>query len=72
MRPSGLFDAPGVTAYELREDRAPGVFTSRADLAASMLEQVTGTRFVRQAAAVTTSQGAPTVFGVVRREALRK
>jgi putative NADH-flavin reductase len=72
MRPSGLFDAPGVTAYELREDQAPGVFTSRADLAASMLEQVTGTRFVRKAAAVTTSQGAPTVFQVIRREALKK
>ena len=30
MRPSGLFDAPGVTAYGLHEDQAPGIFTSRA------------------------------------------
>ena len=72
MRPSGLFDAPGVTAYELHEDQAPGIFTSRAGLAASMLDQTTGTRFVRKAAAVTTSEGAPTLFQMIRREALKK
>lgn len=71
MRPSGLFDAPGVTAYELREDQAPGVFTSRAGLAASMLDQAADTRFVRKAAAVTTSEGAPTLFQMIRREALK-
>jgi putative NADH-flavin reductase len=72
MRPSGLFDAPGVTAYELQEDQAPGIFTSRAGLAASMLDQATDTRFARKAAAVTTSEGAPTLFQMIRREALKK
>ena len=72
MRPSGLFDAPGVTAYELHEDQAPGIFTSRAGLAASVLEQATDTRFVRKAAAVTTSEGIPTLFQMMRREALKK
>ena len=72
MRPSGLFDAPGVTAYQLHEDQAPGIFTSRADLAASMLDQATDTRFMRKAAAVTTSQGVPTLFQMMRREALKK
>jgi putative NADH-flavin reductase len=71
MRPSGLFDAPGVTGYELHEDQAPGIFTSRADLAASMLEQATQTRFVRKAVAVTTSEGAPTLFQMLRREAFK-
>jgi len=71
MRPSGLFDAPGVTAYELHEDQPPGIFTSRAGLAASMLDQATDTRFVRKAAAVTTSEGAPTLFQMIRREALK-
>jgi putative NADH-flavin reductase len=71
MRPSGLFDAPGVTRYELHEDQAPGIFTSRADLAASMLEQATETRFVRKAVAVTTSEGAPTLFQMLRREAFK-
>jgi putative NADH-flavin reductase len=72
MRPSGLFDAPGVTAYELHEGQAPGIFTSRAGLAASMLDQATDTRFVHKAAAVTTSEGAPTLFQMIRREALKK
>jgi putative NADH-flavin reductase len=72
MRPSGLFDAPGVTACELHQDQAPGIFTSRAGLAASMLDQATDTRFARKAAAVTTSEGAPTLLQMIRREALKK
>ncbi|WP_131767052.1 NAD(P)-dependent oxidoreductase [Candidatus Protofrankia californiensis] len=72
MRPSGLFDAPGVTSYELREDQAPGIFTSRADLAASLLEQAADARFVHKAVAVTTSEGAPTLFQMLRREAFKR
>jgi putative NADH-flavin reductase len=72
MRPSGLFDAPGITAYELHEERAPGIFTSRPDLAAALLDQATSTRFVRKAVAITTSEGAPTLFQMMRREALKK
>jgi hypothetical protein len=72
MRPSGLFDAPGVTRYELHEDRAPGIFTVRADLAASLLEQATDVRFVRKAVAVTTTEGAPTLFQMLRREAFKR
>jgi hypothetical protein len=72
MRPSGLFDAPAVTGYEPHEDQAPGVFTSRADLAASLLEQAADTRFVRKAVAVTTSEGVPTLFEIIRREAFKK
>lgn len=72
VRPSGLFDAPGVTRYQLREDQAPGIFTSRADLAASLLEQATDVRFLRKAVAVTTAEGVPTLFQVMRREAFRK
>lgn len=71
MRPSGLFDAPAVSRYELHEEQAPGIFTSRADLAASLLEQATDGRFVRKALAVTTSEGAPTLFQLIRREAFK-
>jgi hypothetical protein len=71
MRPSGLFDAPGITRYELHQDQAPGIFTSRADLAASMLEQATQTWYVRKAVAVTTSERAPTLFQMLRREAFK-
>jgi putative NADH-flavin reductase len=69
MRPSGLFDAPDVSAYELHEDRADGIFTSRADLAASILAQATSTTWIGKNVAVTTSQGAPTLFQMIRREA---
>jgi hypothetical protein len=70
VRPSGLFDAPGVTRYQLHENEAPGIFTSRPDLAASLLEQTTDDRFVRKAVAVTTSEGTPTLLQMLRREAL--
>lgn len=72
MRPSGLFDGSAVTGYALYEDQAPGVFTSRADLAASMLEQASDTRFLYKAVAVTTSEGAPTMFQMMRQEAFKK
>jgi putative NADH-flavin reductase len=69
IRPSGLFDAPAVSRYELHENQADGVFTSRADLAASMLAQTTSARWIRRNVAVTTSDGAPTVLQMIRREA---
>jgi putative NADH-flavin reductase len=69
IRPSGLFDAPAVSSYQLRENQADGVFTSRADLAACLLAQVTSTRWLRKKVAVTTSEGAPTLLQMVRREA---
>jgi putative NADH-flavin reductase len=72
VRPSGLFDAPAVTRYELHEDQAPGIFTSRADLAAALLEQVTDTRFVRRNVAVTTTEGTPTLWQMMRREAFQR
>jgi putative NADH-flavin reductase len=72
MRPSGLFDAEDVSNYELREGSADGIFTSRADLAACLLEEATDRQFVHRAVAVTTSEGVPTLFQLLRREALKK
>lgn len=69
MRPSGLFDTPTISRYHLAEDQSAGIFTSRADLAASMLEQVTGTRFIHKTVAVTTSEGTPTLWQMLRSEA---
>jgi putative NADH-flavin reductase len=69
IRPSGLFDAEEVSAYRLTEDHADGIFTSRADLAASLLAQLEPTQWVHRTVAVTTSAGAPTVLQVIRREA---
>jgi putative NADH-flavin reductase len=69
MRPSGLFDAPAVSAYRIDEDRADGVFTSRVDLAASIVAQLTSTAWVGKYVAVTTTEGTPTIWQMMRREA---
>jgi uncharacterized protein YbjT (DUF2867 family) len=72
LRASGLFDLEAATAYRLDEDRAPGVYTARADLAAALLDQLADERFVRKVAAVTTVENVPTLWSMIRREALRK
>jgi putative NADH-flavin reductase len=72
LRPSGLFDYSEPTAYRLDEDQAPGVYTARVDLAASMLDQLTDDRYVRKIAAVTTTAVKPSLWSLIRREALKK
>ena len=59
--------------WKIRPPRSSRRTTARrVGLAASMLDQATDTRFVRKAAAVTTSEGAPTLVQMIRREALKK
>lgn len=70
IRPSGLFDAEEPGPYRLAEDRSEGVFTSRADLAATMLAQIESRDWVHRFVAVTTTEGTPTVLQMLRREAL--
>ncbi|MDH6577524.1 NAD(P)H-binding protein [Kitasatospora sp. MAP5-34] len=72
VRPSGLFDNPAVTDYRLTEHSADGVFTARADLAASMLRQLTDDRFVRKAVGVVTTEVKPSIPRLIWREAVRK
>jgi nucleoside-diphosphate-sugar epimerase len=72
VRPSGLFDLGDVTDYRLDENEAPGVFTSRADLAASMLAQLNSDQFVRKAVAVTTTQVKPNFLKMMLKEAFKK
>jgi putative NADH-flavin reductase len=72
MRPGGLFDTDTVSAYELREDHSERVFTSRTDLAASILAQVTDRAWLRKRVAVNTVEGTPTLLQMIRREALGK
>ncbi|MET7372573.1 NAD(P)-dependent oxidoreductase [Micromonospora arida] len=71
-RPSGLFDHPTVTRYQVAENVADGLFTARADLAASMLAQLTDDRFVRRAMAVITTDIRPSIAGLVWREAVAR
>lgn len=72
MRPGGLFDAETVSEYELAEDRSDRVFTSRADLAASLLAQATGRDWIGKCVAVNTTVGTPTLMQMIRREALSR
>ncbi|QJA00281.1 SDR family oxidoreductase [Leifsonia sp. PS1209] len=72
VRPSGLFDASGVSEYDYAERYTPGAFTSRADLADALLRQATEPEYVRTIVAVSTSAGAPTVRELIVREALGK
>jgi len=72
VRPSGLFDHPTVTAYHLEENRPDGLFTARADLAASMLAQLADDHFVRRAMGVITTDVRPSILSLIWREAIAK
>jgi putative NADH-flavin reductase len=72
IRPSGLFATDKVTDYAVAENFLPQRFTSRADLADFLLRQAAETEFVRKAAAVATLSPQPTVFELIRNEALAK
>jgi putative NADH-flavin reductase len=68
IRSCWLFDAAEVTDYRLADNSADGMFTSRADLAASMLAQLADDRFIRTAVGVATTAGTPSIIGQIWRE----
>ncbi|MGO4585351.1 NAD(P)-dependent oxidoreductase [Arthrobacter sp. 2RAF6] len=72
MRPSGLFETDSVTEYKLAVDYINGTFTSRADLADSMLRQLTSDEFVRKNVAVATFSQKPSLIQLLFREASSK
>jgi uncharacterized protein YbjT (DUF2867 family) len=72
LRPSGLFELPAPTEFSLTEEHGPGRFTSRADLAAAMVLQLTDTRFVGKVAHVITTQDTPSLLSMMWREARKK
>ncbi|WP_035793639.1 NAD(P)-dependent oxidoreductase [Kitasatospora mediocidica] len=65
-RPSALFDHPVVTGYRHAEESADGLYTARADLAASMLSQLTDDRYLRRAMGVITTDVRPTLRQLLR------
>ncbi|WP_329496893.1 NAD(P)-dependent oxidoreductase [Kitasatospora herbaricolor] len=71
-RPSGLFDHPVVTDFQVAENSGDGVFTARADLAAAMLRELAAGRFVRKAMGVVTTEVRPSIPRLIWREATRK
>jgi nucleoside-diphosphate-sugar epimerase len=72
VRSAGLFDAEQVSAYQVSDGPLDGAFTSRADLASCLLAQAADARFVRKAIEVTTSEGVPSLWQLIRREAMKK
>jgi putative NADH-flavin reductase len=68
IRSCWLFDAAAVTDYRLADNSADGMFTSRADLAASMLAQLADDRFIGKAVGVATTAGTPSIIGQIWRE----
>jgi putative NADH-flavin reductase len=72
IRSCWLFDAAAVTDYRLAENSAGGMFTARADLAASMLAQLADDRFIRKAVGVTTTAGTPSIIRQIWREGITK
>jgi hypothetical protein len=66
------FDTPAVTAYKTAEAHLNSRFTSRADLAAAMLQQLTGDQYVRKTMAVATVELQPSIVKLIWREGISK
>jgi glucose 1-dehydrogenase len=69
---NGLFDTPAVTAYKTAEGHLNSRFTSRADLADSMLRQLTSGQYVRKTMAVATVEVKPSLLKLIWREGISK
>jgi putative NADH-flavin reductase len=69
VRPSGLFETPDVTDYEMTDGYTTGKFTSRVDLAACMLQLLADGRYLRKAVAVATVSVQPRLLQMILREA---
>ncbi|MEV6028610.1 NAD(P)H-binding protein [Streptomyces sp. NPDC052036] len=72
VRPSGLFEHPVVTDFHTAETSADGVFTARADLAASMLRELEERRYVRTAMGVITTAVKPNIAKLIWNEGVKK
>jgi hypothetical protein len=72
IRSAGLFNADHVSDYQVSDGPLDGVFTSRADLADLLLVQAGDTNYVGKAVEITTSEGAPTLWQMIRREAFKR
>ncbi|MFJ4467725.1 NAD(P)-dependent oxidoreductase [Streptomyces sp. NPDC089424] len=72
VRPSGLFEHPAVTDFHTAENSADGVFTARADLAASMLLDLAERRYVRTAMGVITTAVKPSIAKLIWNEGVKK
>lgn len=72
VRPSGLFATPAVTPYHMAEGHIHGRFTSRADLAACMLQQLSTDQYLNKAVAVATFAVQPNLWKLLWAEGISK
>ena len=72
VRPSGLFETPHVTEYQVAETAIRGQFTSRTDLADCMLRQLTDKRYLRKAVGVATFSVKPNIWAFLTQEAFKR
>jgi putative NADH-flavin reductase len=72
VRPSGLFEAPTVSAYDIAIDHIGYRFTARIDLADCLLRQALGDTFVRSTIAVATPSANPSMLKLIWQEGIRK
>ncbi len=71
VRPSGLFDLPSVTNYVAGEIDPVGAFTARTDLADYLVKLAQDWPASRKTVVISTTEHTPTVWEMVRREALQ-
>jgi uncharacterized protein YbjT (DUF2867 family) len=72
VRPSGLFEAPAVSAYGVAIDHIGHRFTARIDLADCLLRQALSDTCVRSAIAVATPGAKPSMLKLIWQEGIRK
>ncbi len=71
VRPSGLFETPELTPYEMAETHIKGKFTSRTDLADCMLQQLANDKYLHKIVAVATFSVQPNFFKLIMKEAFQ-
>jgi nucleoside-diphosphate-sugar epimerase len=70
VRPSGLFDLPEPTKYVRGPIDPLGAFTARIDLAHYLISLVADSASIGRYVIVSTTEGTPTVWQMIRREAV--
>lgn len=72
VRPSGLFEAPAVSDYDVEIDHIGYRFTARIDLADCLLRQALDDTHVRSTIAVATPNAKPSILKLIWQEGIRK
>lgn len=72
VRPSGLFETPVITDYQVAESHIRAQFSSRMDLADFLLQQVSHDQYLRKIMAIATFSMLPSVLQLMMHEAFKK